>query len=136
MEMKSYKFKLPCFGESDGKLGTFEPATIPGFKVNRIIYIFDVPVGESRANHACMNASLVFVALAGSVKIAIETGGVSEEYILSDKSTAVYTPPGSWVKAYDFSDDAVLVGLSDKAYKDCRYIDDFGLYQEEIRKGK
>ena len=136
MEMKSYKFELPCFGESDGKLGTFEPATISGFQVNRIIYIFDVPASESRANHACMNASLIFVALAGSVKLSIETEGVREEYILSDKNTAVYTPPASWVKAYEFSDDAVLVGLSDKAYKDCRYIDDYNLYLEEIRKGK
>ena len=133
--MKSYQIELPCFGESDGKLGTFEPTLIPGFQVNRIIYIFDVPVGESRANHACMNATLIFLSLVGSVKLIIETEGVSKEYILSDKSTAVYTPPTSWVKACEFSSDAVLVGLSDKAYKDCRYINDYDLYQEEIRKG-
>ena len=133
--MKSYQIELPSFGEIDGKLGTFEPASIPGFQVHRMIYIFDVPSGKSRANHACMNASLVFVALAGSVKLIIETEGVSKEYILNDKNTAVYTPPASWVKAYEFSEDAVLVGLSDKAYKECRYIDDYYLYQEIIRKG-
>ena len=46
----------------------------------------------------------------------------------------MYVPPASWIKAYEFSTDAVLVGLSDKAYKDCRYIDDYDLYQKEIRK--
>lgn len=131
--MNSYLIKLPCFGESDGKLGTFEPDFIPDFQVNRIIYVFDVPAGESRANHACMNASLVFVALAGSIKLTIETEGESEEYVLNDKSIAVYAPPASWVKAFDFSSEAVLVGLSDKAYKDCRYINDYNLYREEIR---
>ncbi len=133
--MKSYQMKLPCFGESDGKLGTFEPASISRFQVNRIIYIFDVPAGESRANHACMNAAFVFVALAGSVKLTIETESVNKEYILDDKCTAVYAPPASWIKASEFSSDAVLVGLSDRVNKDCRYIDDYELYQEEIQKG-
>lgn len=133
--MKNYQIKLPCFGESDGKLGTFEPTLIPGFQVNRMIYIFDVPAGESRANHACMNASFVFVALVGSVKLAIEIEGDVTEYNLNDRSTAVYAPSASWIKAFEFRDDAVLVGLSDKAYKDCRYIDDYDLYREEIRKG-
>ena len=133
--MKSYQIELPCFGESDGKLGTFEPASIPGFQVNRIIYIFDVPAGESRANHACMNASLVFIAIAGSVKLSVEIEGIAKEYNLQNKTMAVYAPPASWIKAYDFSSNAVLVGLSDKQYVDCRYIDDYNLYQEEIRKG-
>ena len=133
--MKSYQIKLPYFGENDGKLGTFEPSLIPGFQVKRIIYIFDVPAGKSRANHACMNASLVFVALSGSVKLTIEVDGRVEEYILQDKSMAVFAPPASWIKTSEFSSDAVLVGLSDKAYKDCRYIDDYILYHEEISKG-
>ena len=133
--MNSYQMKLSCFVECDGKLGIFETAAIPGFQVNRIIYIYDVPAGKSRANHACMNASFVYVALAGSVKLAIETDGVVKEYILSDRGTAIYAPPASWIKVYEFSSDAVLVGLSDKTYKDCRYIDDYNLYQEEIQKG-
>lgn len=132
--MRSYQFELPCFGENDGKLGTFEPSSIAGFQINRIIYIYDVPAGEIRANHACMNASLVFMALVGSAKITIEIEGKVEEYILQDKSTAVFAPSTSWIKAYDFSGDAVLVGLSDKEYKNCKYINDYNLYQEEVRK--
>ena len=63
--MRSYQFELPCFGENDGKVGTFEPSSIAGFQINRIIYIYDVPAGEIRANHACMNASLVLWLLLG-----------------------------------------------------------------------
>lgn len=122
--MKSYQFELPCFGDNDGKLGTFEPLSIPGFQGNRLFYIFEVPAGEKRANHACMNSALVFIAMAGTVTLSVESDGETEEYLLNKKSTAVFAPQTSWVKAYNFSSDAVLVGLSDRRYADCQYIND------------
>ena len=134
--MKSYQFELPCYGETDGKLGTFEPPSITGFQVNRIFYIFEVPGGAERANHACMNSSIVFIALAGSVKLSVEIDNEVIEYALDKKSTAVFTPQASWIKAYDFSKDAVLVGLSDKRYADCHYINDYGRYREMLQEGE
>ena len=133
--MKSYQFKLPCYGENDGKLGTFEPPSIPGFQVKRIFYIFDVPAGEGRANHACMNSSIVFLAMAGSVLLSVETDGEKAEYLLDKNTIAVFAPQSSWISAYNFSNDAVLVGLSDRRYADCQYINDYDRYKELIRKG-
>ena len=95
--------------EDDGKLGTFEPPSIAGFQINRILYIFDVPGGMERANHACMNFSTVFIAMAGSVKLSVETNEKQREYLLENKSIAVYAPKASWIKAYDFSWNAVLL---------------------------
>ena len=125
----SFLFELPLFDEDDGKLGTFEPEMVPCFDVKRMIYIYDVPEGENRANHACMNASLVFIAIAGSVRLLIEYGGIEKEYILDNKNHAVYVPVASWIKAYGFSSDAVLLGLSDKQYKDCDYVNDYNEYK-------
>lgn len=127
--MKSYQFELPCFGENDGKLGTFEPPSIPGFQANRIFYIFEVPEGEERANHACMNSAFVFIAMAGAVMLSVESDGEIEEYLLDSKLTVVYVPQESWIRAYDFSNDAVLVGLSDRRYADCLYINDYDRYR-------
>ena len=128
--MRSYRFELPCFGEDDGRLGIFEPSSIPEFQVNRMFYIFDVPRGEERANHACMNSAIVFMAMAGSVRLSVESDGETTEYLLDNKSIAVFAPQASWIKAYDFSIDAVLVGLSDRKYADCQYISDYGRYRE------
>lgn len=128
--MKSYRFELPCFEESDGTLGVFEPPSIPGFQANRLFYIFDVPVGEVRANHACTNSSIVFIAMAGSVRLSVESNAETMEYILDNKSTAVFVPQASWIKAYDFSTDAVLVGMSDMRYANCHYINDYGRYRK------
>ena len=134
--MRSYQFDLLCFGENDGKLGAFEPPSIPGFQVNRIFYIFDVPAGEERANHACMNSSILFMALAGVVSLSVETHEEKAEYILNKKTMAVFVPQSSWIRAYNFSRDAVLVGLSDRRYADCQYINDYDRYRELMRKEK
>lgn len=131
--MKNYQFELPCFSENDGRLGIFESENIPGFQINRIFYIFDVPEGKDRANHACMNASTVFFALAGSVRLSMETDGDAFEYLLDSKSKAVFAPQASWIKAYDFSYDAVLVGLSNRRYEECQYINDYNKYQKMLR---
>ena len=131
--MKSYQFEIPCFSEVDGKLGTFEPACIPGFRVNRVFYIYDVPEGEERANHACMNSCIVFIAMAGTVKISVENKGQVQKYLLNGKTNAVFAPQSSWIKAYDFSKDAVLLGLSDRRYADCKYINDYSEYRKLLR---
>jgi len=133
MEMMSYQFELSCFGENDGKLSTFEPPSVLGFQVNRIFYIFEIPKGEERANHACMNSSIVFIALSGNVTLSVETEEGINEYTLGNKTTAVFAPSGSWIRAYNFSKDAVLVGMSDRKYSDCQYENDYGRYKEIIR---
>jgi len=127
--MKSYQFNLACFGENDGKLGTFEPPSIPGFQAKRIFYIFDVPKGQDRANHACMNASVVLIAVAGKVKLTVESDGTSDEYVLDNKSVAVFVPEASWLRTYDFSADAVLLAISNKVYAECQYVDDYEKYK-------
>lgn len=132
--MRSYQFELPCYEDKDGSLGTFESPTIPGFQINRIFYIFDVPEDAERANHACMNSSIVFIMMAGNVRLSVEDAEGVTEYFLDRKSIAVFVPKASWIKAYNFSEDAVLVGLSDKVYTDCQYINDYDRYKKLLRK--
>lgn len=126
----SYEFSLPIFGGKDGSLGTIENNTVPGFQIKRIFYIYDVPEGESRANHACMNADMIFISITGSVTLAIENNNVKKEYILDGPDKAIFAPADSWIIAENFSRGAVLLGLSDKQYIDCNYIEDYQKYKE------
>ena len=121
--------RIPCFGEDDGKLIAFEPNMISGFEINRLFYIFDVPSGAVRANHACMNSKIVMIAVNGSVSVSIETNGKTEEYQLTSNTNGLIVPEASWMRAYNFSEDAILMCLSDKQYRDCEYIDDYEEYQ-------
>lgn len=125
----SYQFDLQFFNEIDGKLGAFETDMIPGFQAQRIFCIYDVPENESRGNHACMNASIVFVVVSGSVTLSIETSGIIKEYTLKERSKAVFVPYASWIKAYNFSSDAILICISDKLYQECIYINNYDQYK-------
>ena len=126
--------EVPFFVETDGCLGYFEPKMIPGFEINRFFYICNVPKSMERANHACMNASVVFKKKKGSVTLSIEDEGHIQEYRLQSNKLALYVKPATWIKAYDFSSDALLVCLSDKCYDQCDYINDYSEYKRRVEK--
>ena len=96
--------------------------------------LFDVPEGMERADHACMNASVLLIALSGTVTLSVESDGYMDNYLLDNKSVAVFVPEASWMRAYDFSSDAVLLAVSDKQYADCMYIDDYNKYKQLLEK--
>ncbi len=124
----SYELSLPFFNEIDGKLALFESEIIPGFQAQRIFYIYDVPKCKQRANHSCMNSNIVFIAMNGQVTLSIEMYGEEKQYTLTNRAKALYVPSKSWIRAYNFSQDAILMGISDKRYQDCEYINDYSVY--------
>ncbi len=125
---------IPCYGENDGKLCAFECDMIPGFLIERVFYIFDVPENAMRANHACMNASIILVPISGSITVSVEYKGDIEKYTLDTKSRGLLIEKASWIKTYDFSPGAVLICFSDKKYKDCEYINNYEDYKRKVEK--
>ena len=129
----NFLIDLTCYGEDDGKLGVFETNIIPDFGINRVFYIFDVPGDKQRTDHACMNSRIVIIAIAESVSVSMEINGTTTEYFLDHKSKALFVPAGSWIKAYDFSSESILLGLSELIYDDCVYVDDYSEYKSIIK---
>lgn len=125
---------IPCFEDRDGKLCVLDTDMLLDFSIERIFYIFDVPKYAVRANHACMNASIFLCAVNGSVTVSAECDGIVEEYNLIANNCGVLLPECSWIKAYNFSKEAVLMCLSNKKYKDCEYIDDYEEYKRRVGK--
>ena len=126
--------EVPFFEETDGCLGSFEPKMIPGFEITRVFYICNVPKGIERANHACMNASVVFIIISGSVTLSVEDEGHIDEYRLESNKWALYVKPATWIRAYDFSSDAVLMCFSDKSYDQCDYVSNYLEYKRRVEK--
>ncbi len=69
-----------------------------------------------------MNSAMVFISVSGSAHISVETDGEAKEYVLKQKTLAVYVTLGSWIRAFDISAYVVLMGVSYKRYQDCVYI--------------
>ena len=130
----SFMFNLPSFEAWDGILIPFHCPEVPDFQINRLFYICGVPDGAVRANHACMNAAVILIAASGSVKVSVETENLTQEYSLDSNQLAVFIPEASWVRAYSFSENAVLLGLSDKKFTECDYLDEYSEYKTIVRK--
>lgn len=66
-----------------------------------------------------MNSAMVFISVAGSAHLSVETDGEVKEYVLKQKALAVYATLGFWIRAFNISAYVVLMGVSDKRYQDC-----------------
>lgn len=122
-EVKKIQFKK--VEEADGDLVVAEVQDQIPFEIKRFFYIFGVPNGKQRANHASTDSDFVLVAIKGSVRVMLSDGNVQHLTILDDNSTGLLVPRSTWMRTFDFSDDCILLVVSSSVYEDCHYISDF-----------
>lgn len=119
---------LPTYEDERGALSVLEQGDTVPFDISRAFYIYDVPAGASRGEHAHRRTEQFFIAVAGDVDIRLDDGQLEEEHHLSDATTGLYVPAGIWGTMSDFSDDAILLVLASEPYDEDEYIRDYGEY--------
>lgn len=128
-----YLFTLPGNSNQTGNLHFWENFEVFPDGIQRCFWISNVLEGETRGNHAHWRESQVIVAVAGKIQLAIHAPqGEHFNFELTCPSQAVFIPPLNWLVAR-FSPDAVLLGMSDRAFTEEDYIRDldyFGKLQE------
>ena len=105
-----------------GNLTVAEP--LP-FDIRRVYYIYDVPGGESRGEHAHRALDEVIVAAAGSFSVTIDDGTRRREVFLNRPYVGLLVPPGIWDHLHDFSSGAVVMVLSSGYFDESNYIRDY-----------
>ena len=126
---------LPFISENDGCLTYFEGNKEIPFEIKRCFYIFDVPTGKQRADHASVTTDFVLIAVNGSVEVELDDGRIKTEYALKDKLHGLFVPKGTWMKTKSFLDDAVLLVLASTDYKECKYIDNYQEFKYKVQHG-
>ena len=105
-----------------GNLTVAEP--LP-FDIRRVYYIYDVPGGESRGEHAHRALDEVIVAASGSFSVTIDDGTRRREVFLNRPYVGLLVPPGIWDHLHDFSSGAVVMVLSSGYFDESNYIRDY-----------
>lgn len=118
--------------EIDGKLTFWESEKDIPFDIKRIFYIQNVPTGCVRANHASSNSDFLLIAIVGEISVTLENNKGKEIYLLNNSSEGLLVPRMTWMKTHDFSENAILLVVSDKEYKDTNYISDYNMFVENI----
>lgn len=121
------------FGDERGKLVVIEGnKTIP-FEIKRIFYIYNSDKNVVRGKHANKKSEFVLVNVSGTSKVRIDDGFSERIINLNRPMMGLYIPSMIWKDMYDFSQDSVLLVLSNTHYDNSEYIREYEDYIREIR---
>ena len=123
-------------GDERGQLVVIEGGKDIPFDIARAFYIYGSDTDVVRGQHANRQSEFILVNVAGTSKVMI-TDGINREVVALDKPMkAVYIPKMIWKEMYDFSEDSVLLVLSNTHYDGKEYIRDFEEYKKIMNENK
>ena len=105
------------------------------FTIKRIFYDFNNKNDSvKRGCHANIVSRFVCICVKGSCEISLDDGENKETVILNSPSQILYIDNMVWKEMYNFSDDSVLLLLSDNEYDSSEYIKDYKVFLKEVKK--
>ncbi|MEH1738799.1 MAG: FdtA/QdtA family cupin domain-containing protein [Fusobacterium varium] len=128
--MKKYKIiDFKELGDLRGKLVVVEGMKDIPFEIKRIFYIYGTKPNVIRGQHANKISRFILINLSGECKVKVNDGKNEEVFILNKPNQGIYLDRMVWKDMYDFSEDSILLALSDSEYINDEYIKDI----EEIK---
>ncbi|OUN25655.1 sugar 3,4-ketoisomerase [Blautia sp. An81] len=134
--MKRKEAKMIDFiekGDERGKLVVVEALKDIPFEIKRIFYMYGSEKNVIRGQHANKKSQFVLINVSGSSKIRVDNGDKSEVIVLDRPNKGIYIPSMIWKDMFDFSEDSVLLVLSDQYYDSEEYIRDYEQYCKMIK---
>ena len=134
--MKRKEAKMIDFiekGDERGKLVVVEALKDITFEIKRIFYMYGSEKNVIRGQHANKKSQFVLINVSGSSKIRVDNGDKSEVIVLDRPNKGIYIPSMIWKDMFDFSEDSVLLVLSDQYYDSEEYIRDYEQYCKMIK---
>lgn len=131
---KCYLIKFQEFGDKRGKLVAIEGSKTIPFDIKRIFFIYDSEANVVRGQHANKESNFVLINISGKCKVKLFDGIEELIVTLNKPDMGLYIPKMIWKDMYDFSDNAVLLCLSDKQYSANEYIKDINQFSLLVNK--
>lgn len=123
---------LPKKGDHRGQLIIVESEKNIPFDIKRVFYMLNTKSDAERGCHANRRSEFVFIALKGEVKVHIDNGHDKYDYLLNNPTKALYIPRMVWKEMHSFSEDSILLVLSNEIYDNNEYIRDYNSYIKEM----
>jgi len=124
---------LPKYLDPRGNLSFIEQNNQIPFEIKRIYWIYDVPGGEVRGEHAFKEQHEVIVALSGSFDVIIDNGVEEYKFSLNRSYYGLYLPNLLWRRVENFSTNALALVISSTEYSELDYIRDYSKFKDMVR---
>ncbi|WP_282038083.1 sugar 3,4-ketoisomerase [Saccharicrinis aurantiacus] len=125
--------ELPKIKDLRGNLTFLEDHNQIPFKIERVYWIYDVPGGEARGEHAFRSTTELIIPLAGGFTVETQEGNIKSSFELNETNKGILIPPMTWRKITSFISNSVCLIVTDSKYNEDDYIRDFEEYVESYK---
>ena len=122
---------LPKIPDPRGNLTFVENHKHIPFEIKRVFYTYDVPGGESRAEHANIETEQLIIAMSGSFDVVVDDGREKKGFHLNRAYYGLYIPKMIWRGIENFSSGAVCLVLASAFYSAEDYIRDYEKFKRK-----
>ena len=128
--------ELPKFLDARGNLSFVEQFNHIPFEIKRTYWIYDVPGGEDRGEHAFKANQEVIIALSGAFDVIVDDGDNKKLFSLNRSYYALYIPAGLWRTIENFSTNSFALEFGSVGYSEDDYIRDYDEFLKLKKDGK
>ncbi len=128
--------ELPKIPDARGNLTFVENSRHIPFDIKRVFYLYDVPGGETRAEHANIKLQQVIIAMSGSFDVVVDDGYKKKTFSLNRSYYGLYIPGMIWRGLENFSSGSICVALTDDYYDAADYYRDYAEFLTAVREGE
>ncbi|WP_291737320.1 FdtA/QdtA family cupin domain-containing protein, partial [Leisingera sp. F5] len=102
------------------------------FDIKRVYYLYDVPGGADRGEHAHKALHQFIICMSGSFDILLDDGAETKRFHLNRSYYGLYVCPMMWRYLDNFSSGAVCMVLTSEVYDEADYIRDYGEFKAAV----
>ncbi len=124
-----YLIELKELGDDRGGLSVIEEKKNFPFQIQRVFYEYNTVSHITRGNHANKDSRFGFVSITGSCCVEVDDGNEKVEYQLDSPLKLLFVDKMMWKIIKSFSEDNVLLVLSDQKYNENEYIRDYEVFK-------
>lgn len=118
-----------------GYLSFFESNKEITFQINRVYYIYNVPVGTTRGMHAHKKLQQVLWCPYGEIEISLDNGKEKESYLLNSPEKALLVLKGYWRNMIWKKEGSVLCVAASDYYYENDYIRNYNEFLKYVQEG-
>ena len=121
----------PVFNSNYGDLSVIDITTGLPFRMQRVFYVYNNPIGSKRGDHAHKKLKEFIWCIKGKIQVFnISLRGNKSNYILDKPDKGLYIPEKTWSYQINLSEESIYCVIASDIYIEEDYIRKF----EEFKK--
>src|SRR5262245_12631442 len=126
----------PGAADSRGRINFVEPGKGLPFAPQRLFWLHGVAAGQWRGRHGHRRTELLLLALAGTCRVHLDDGEMTDQAMLDDPALALHVGTWVWHELTDFAQGTVVLAIASTPYDEAEYLRDYQTFKREVAQGQ